>query len=580
MAYDVSEKFKQIIYSGDVKYDCKLYFGDFLVPVEQIVYIKISSPIIDVSETTGKYYHIGTFASQKIEIKFRNLNNLNIENNPEVRLTIGVLTDEETMTYEYVPIGEYLIDELDENYQKTCIITCLDYAVIMKTPLDISQFFDHVELVGEGEEQKQVRFIYAIDLFTKICNYYGLNSTVPSLAVNRSKKIYQYDDTITGKQYISYLAELFGGNAKITRDKFVTVGLLNSEPVQIINALTSKEFEVGQTYEICRVVYEAGKIKYYGGKNIIYVDELPTESIDTNSYYFLASDQTYYAYENEAWVVKTDMKNTLYLRPDNLFITSNEEVQNIYNAVNGVKITNLKCENRMDISLDAWDKVEYTDGENSYVTFYDNTITYNGVTMGKNEVKIPFIAQKETTNIITNPLEQIINRVRVLVNEQTGEITSISEQVGGISSQFTQLPERITSIVRGEAITKDDFDGYKKQLITEMSQTMEGWTMEWSKTEEKAQDAKDTADNNKKELQEYIRFVDGHIILGKAGNELTLDISNDRISFLQNNAEVAYMSNNTLYIVDGNFLNSLRIGNFAFIPRSNGSLDFKFVGGA
>ena len=77
------------------------------------------------------------------------------------------------------------------------------------------------------------------------------------------------------------------------------------------------------------------------------------------------------------------------------------------------------------------------------------------------------------------------------------------------------------------------------------------------------------------QIRKYIRFVDGKILLGESGNQLELEISNDRISFMQNKTEVAYFSNNKLYVVDGEFTNSLRLGNFTYLPRTNGNLSFK-----
>lgn len=76
------------------------------------------------------------------------------------------------------------------------------------------------------------------------------------------------------------------------------------------------------------------------------------------------------------------------------------------------------------------------------------------------------------------------------------------------------------------------------------------------------------------EIVKYIRFVDGNIILGQVDNPLLLKISNDRISFISNNMEIAYMSGGRLYITDGEFLNSLQLGNFTFEPRTNGNLSF------
>ena len=82
-------------------------------------------------------------------------------------------------------------------------------------------------------------------------------------------------------------------------------------------------------------------------------------------------------------------------------------------------------------------------------------------------------------------------------------------------------------------------------------------------------------DANFEEIRKYIRFVEGKILLGEVGNELELQIANNRISFLQSNAEVAYFSNNKLYVTDGEYTNSLRLGQFAFLPRENGNLSFK-----
>ena len=80
------------------------------------------------------------------------------------------------------------------------------------------------------------------------------------------------------------------------------------------------------------------------------------------------------------------------------------------------------------------------------------------------------------------------------------------------------------------------------------------------------------------QIQKYIRFEDGNIILGESGNELILTIQNDRISFSQGGQEVAYFSNNKLNVTDADVVHTLRIGNFIFSPRPDGSLDFKKAG--
>lgn len=160
MAYNLATKrMREIIYSGDASYDCKLYFNNKLIPNDQITSIKISSPIIDTTPETGKMFHLGTFISQQIKIKFRNLDGLDLTSNPNIYLEIGVDVDGE---FVYIPIGYFLIDELGENYQKSCEITCLDYAIKFKSNLRIEEFFNE-----EG-------YIIASELFKAICRYYGV----------------------------------------------------------------------------------------------------------------------------------------------------------------------------------------------------------------------------------------------------------------------------------------------------------------------------------------------------------------------------------------------------------------------
>jgi phage minor structural protein len=96
---------------------------------------------------------------------------------------------------------------------------------------------------------------------------------------------------------------------------------------------------------------------------------------------------------------------------------------------------------------------------------------------------------------------------------------------------------------------------------------------------------KKTVDGNDKfareqlqKVEKYIRFIDGDIILGETGNPLILKIENERIAFLQDGTEVAYITDRQLYITDAHFLHSLRLGNFAFMPRANGNLSLVKVG--
>jgi phage minor structural protein len=112
----------------------------------------------------------------------------------------------------------------------------------------------------------------------------------------------------------------------------------------------------------------------------------------------------------------------------------------------------------------------------------------------------------------------------------------------------------------------------QEQISTAMTQLADSFNFEFSSLRATL-DANDASNREQfEEIHKYIRFVDGNILLGEDGNALTLRIDNDQISFLDEGAEVAYFSNQQLYVTDAHFINSLRVGPFAWVPRSNGNL--------
>lgn len=163
------------------------------------------------------------------------------------------------------------------------------------------------------------------------------------------------------------------------------------------------------------------------------------------------------------------------------------------------------------------------------------------------------------SNYVTNDVvNSAVNQLYSAINQSASEIESV------VSSQ-TELEESLS------------------QLSTTVTQTADSVTIGFSSLQQQLEELEGNSEAGFSELRSYIRFEDGDIILGKAENQLSLRISNDRISFRRGAAEVAYLSNNEeenkLYITDGQFLHALQLGNFAFLPRPAGNLSFQWVGG-
>ena len=154
-------------------------------------------------------------------------------------------------------------------------------------------------------------------------------------------------------------------------------------------------------------------------------------------------------------------------------------------------------------------------------------------------------------------------------------LAGLNETETKLSAQILATSESITTTVMEEVYLKEDTDALINAVSTQITQTAEDVEIRFNDFSQNINDVAAGTDAKFEEFSKYIRFVDGNIVLGEEGNTLTLQIANDRISFLDAGMEVAYFSNNKLYVTDGEFLHSLQLGNFAFIPRENGNLSFK-----
>jgi len=147
--------------------------------------------------------------------------------------------------------------------------------------------------------------------------------------------------------------------------------------------------------------------------------------------------------------------------------------------------------------------------------------------------------------------------------------SAIQQTTRTLQSLIQQTSESIMSEVSAQYATQGDVKSLISTKITQLSDSVNLLFTQLQATVD-SNDA--DARTQFQTISKYIRFDNGDIILGEEGNTITLREQNDRLSFLDGGAEVAYFGNKKLVVLDGNFLNSLQIGSFAFIPRQNGNL--------
>ena len=80
----------------------------------------------------------------------------------------------------------------------------------------------------------------------------------------------------------------------------------------------------------------------------------------------------------------------------------------------------------------------------------------------------------------------------------------------------------------------------------------------------------------------YMRFEqtqsgDPLLELGASSSSGKVRLTNEKLSFVSNDSEVAYVSNDRLNINNATINNELVMGNFVWIPRSDGSLSLTHI---
>lgn len=170
----------------------------------------------------------------------------------------------------------------------------------------------------------------------------------------------------------------------------------------------------------------------------------------------------------------------------------------------------------------------------------------------------------------------------------TGKILSIKKSVDGLEIENKDLAGKVASLtLTTEGL--DSFVGSKIQealgtydatVGTRFNQTENGFEMKFGELSGDISDVNTDLQEKYKDQQANIRYENGNIILGRADSDIQLILKNNRVSFVRNvegYPELAYISNDVLYITEGEFLTQMRIGKFGFIPGANGNLSFRKV---
>lgn len=176
----------------------------------------------------------------------------------------------------------------------------------------------------------------------------------------------------------------------------------------------------------------------------------------------------------------------------------------------------------------------------------------------------------EVIGIATDARDKVDRVQSELRSEFTNSMTSL-----------TRDTERIVLAALQDYVKTSNYEEFRETLASELSVMAEKVTINFSSLTERLTTVDGDLQTVVEELEKNFEFsIDGLVI--KAGdNAMTLQLDNDRISFLKNGKEFGWWDGVDFHT--GNIVVDLneraQIGSYAFVPRSDGSLDFLKVGG-
>ena len=177
--------------------------------------------------------------------------------------------------------------------------------------------------------------------------------------------------------------------------------------------------------------------------------------------------------------------------------------------------------------------------------------------------------------------EEVQDRLQLELNNQREGITELPQVIETQVTAAIQTCESIIFSALESYVQTGDFESFKQTVSSEFSIMAEQIGMKFTESREYTQEVDGDLQKTVETLAKYFDFnIDGLTI--RAGeNAMSLKLDNGLISFQKNGQQFGWWDGVDFHT--GNIVIDVteraQFGNYAFVPRSNGSLSFLKVGG-
>ena len=340
----------------------KIYFDDLLIDDDNYISITNSFKLFE------EEFMLGTTASNTfhIEVPFTEISNIPHQ--------VLIMIDD--MKYATLIVDDYEIKDnnvLSLSLTDQMVKLNFSYDASTIVPCTIKQLLDNICLVG-GIDLGTVEF------------------------PNDDVIIDFYDNTISAREYVSYISELAGGYAIFGKDGKLYLKQFGSFS-QDIDIGECEDFKIGQHHVIERVVFDNGLLKFETSSD---------ESLET-----------------------------LYLNSDNPFIINQEIFDKIVEKILNFEFYSFETGNCPIYStIIAGDLINFTDGENNYPSIAQYSLDYNGNWLGGYSLMINSKRQQETKQV---GVSTQVKTLKVRLNRNESELDILSQKTSNNDSQIANL---------------------------------------------------------------------------------------------------------------------------------------------
>ena len=304
---------------------------------------------------------------------------------------------------EIVPIGKFTIQKPIEDDEFKVKIKATDY---------MKKFEDNKY---DGSNLTYPKTM--LEVLEDICQKAGVELGSTSF-LNSEKQIAVYDNTVTARTYLGYIAEQAGGFAVIGRDGKLYIKTFGEDTINF-NVDLFGDFTWGDKLKVSRVSYEDGIQNYKFG------------------------DET---------------QATVFIDQNNMYIVDSEQVENIYNQIKDFEVYTFEGETIIDPAYDIGD-ILVIDGKK---VLYQGEIKYAGKFKASINNKVQAKTEQESMQTKQTNSNKI-KRVQSEINQIDGKITQAQQDIDG----FTQ-----------KVATKDELT----EKVNELKHTIEGITLQAKET--------------------------------------------------------------------------------------------------